>query len=123
MVFQFLNAFYLLLSHHDGFCQRASIDSPSLIHTCDCSVTHFGKGASPVLDFLLQLPPVVMLMIENGCSSDDSVTNITFRIIDYYSLTKKVPVIYALMLGLTKTIHAVTLNLIRRHHKLHDMKI
>lgn len=73
MVFQFLNAFSLLLSHHDGYCQRACIDSPSLIHTCDCSVTHFGKGASPVLDFLLRLPPVVILaMIETGCSSDDS---------------------------------------------------
>lgn len=80
MVFQLLNAVSLLLSHRDGCCQRASIDSPSMIHTCDCSVIHFGRGASPAFDFLLRLPPVVMLaIIDSGCCSDDSHLEIHVR--------------------------------------------
>lgn len=50
----------------------AAIDSPSMIHTCDRSVIHFGEGASPALDFLLRLPPVAMLaVIVAGSCSDN----------------------------------------------------
>lgn len=63
--------FSVWLPHHDGYCQGASTDSPSMIHTCDCSVFHFGKGASTALHFLLQLTPVVILARTDTKCSDN----------------------------------------------------
>lgn len=60
----------------------------AMIHPCDCSTIRFGKGASPALDSLLQLTPVVMLArTDAGLCSDNRhlETPISFGQLEVYS--------------------------------------
>lgn len=69
-----------------------------MIHACECSAIYFGGGASPAIDFLLQLPPVVILaMTDIGCCSDNKAFTLLLDFMGWLPVYMHVCVYYAVM--------------------------